>query len=546
MTIRAVPPLPPPRIFAAYPSSPVALPELTALSAHPGVSRWLPAKLRRASVCTSAANRYVSCTFFALSFSPLSLLPSASALDLDHFADGPPVPLDDYLVETDRATFDRKAPAVTQQLLAADLKSMNLSTTAAALRNLPNLFIRERFIGDKNAPIGIRGTSNRQTGRTLVLGDGILLSNFLGTGFGNSPRWFLIAPEEIEKIAVIYGPFSAMYAGNSLGGTVLFTTKMPTQFIAAAKGQFFAHSFHEYGTNDDLHGTNGSISIGDKVGNFSYYAFYNHLNNQSASTQFWTVNDSATSSPNSGGVPVTGAFHDTDFSGQPRAIYGAEGPTEAIHDLFKVKASYQPLPALEIRYTFAYWINQENRLDPETYLRDLNGTEVWSGKVSSAERAYTISPAQFGLSKRSQADLVNAATVVYQPETGLQALIGSFYNVLKDKQNTSTDPLPTARVAGAGQATLLGSTGWESIDLKLGYRTSEGLLSAHAPSLGYHSDHYFNISNQYALSNWRDLSTRTSLISGNGGATQTQAVYAQNVWSLSPAWSLTPGVRWEK
>ncbi|MDQ5980661.1 MAG: iron complex outerrane recepter protein, partial [Verrucomicrobiota bacterium] len=88
--------------------------------------------------------------------------------------------LDDYLIETDPATFDQKAPAVTQQVLGSDLKKLNLATTVGALRNLPNLFIRERFIGDKNAPVGIRGTSNRQTGRTVLLADGMLLSNFLG------------------------------------------------------------------------------------------------------------------------------------------------------------------------------------------------------------------------------------------------------------------------------------------------------------------------------------------------------------------------------
>ena len=247
------------------------------------------------------------------------LASSASALDLDHFADGPPVPLDDYLVETDRATFDRKAPAVTQQLLAADLKSMNLSTTAAALRNLPNLFIRERFIGDKNAPIGIRGTSNRQTGRTLVLGDGILLSNFLGTGFGNSPRWFLIAPEEIEKIAVIYGPFSAMTPATPWAAPFFLRPRCrPSSSLRRRGNSSRIHFMNTAQTT--IYTVNGFISIGDKVGNFSYYAFYNHLNNQSASTQFWTVNDSATSSPNSGGVPVTGAFHDTDFSGQPRHL----------------------------------------------------------------------------------------------------------------------------------------------------------------------------------------------------------------------------------
>src|SRR3954469_1136647 len=107
----------------------------------------------------------------ALNASVISLPAADSSLE----AEGPTLRLDDYLVETNPATFDQKAPAVTQQVLGSELQALNLATTVSALRNLPNLFIRERFIGDKNSPVGIRGTSNRQTGRTVVLADGMLL-----------------------------------------------------------------------------------------------------------------------------------------------------------------------------------------------------------------------------------------------------------------------------------------------------------------------------------------------------------------------------------
>ncbi|HEU5080996.1 MAG TPA: TonB-dependent receptor [Opitutaceae bacterium] len=476
----------------------------------------------------------------------ISISAAVSAADIADVADGPPVMLDDYIVETNPATFDLKAPAVTQQVVAADLKTMNLSTTAAALRNLPNLFIRERFIGDKNAPIGMRGTSNRQSGRTLVLADGILLSNFLGTGFGNSPRWFLLAPEEIEKIAVIYGPFSALYAGNSIGGTVLFTTSMPSAFSAHVKGQFFEHSFDEFGTHDRLSGSNVFASIGDRVGNFSYYALYNHLDNRSASTQFWTINESATGAPNSGGVLVSGAAEDTDFSRRPRLIYGAEGPTSAVHDLFKLKLGYELSSVAQLRYTLAYWKNSEDRDQPETYLRDAQGNEIWSGKVEFEGKTFSISPSQFSFSQRDQADVINALMFAYDAPSGWQAVVtANLYDVLKDKQYTSTAVIPIARTGGAGQAAITGRTGWESIDAKLGYRRLDGWLEKHAPTIGYHFDHYFNIANQYNLADWRDGASRTSLLNGTGGATVTQAFYAQDVWSFAPNWSLTPGIRWE-
>lgn len=471
---------------------------------------------------------------------------SATAATFDSTDPGEILRLDDYLVETNPATFDRKAPAVTQQVLASDLKELNLATTVGALRNLPNLFIRERFIGDKNSPVGIRGTSNRQTGRTVVLADGVLLSNFLGTGFGNSPRWFLIAPEEIEKAAVIYGPFSALYPGNSIGGTVLFTTKMPTQPEAEAKGQYFFHHFKEFGTDDDLHGSTAFVSVGGSAGKLSYYGFYNHLDNLSAPTQFWTINNSATTAPASGATVATGAVTDRDFSGNARIIYGAEGPTKAVHDLFKVKLGYELSPVLHVRYTLAYWTNQENLDSPETYLRDASGADVWSGKVEAAGRTFTIAPSQFGLSDRRQADVVNAFSLAYTPDSGLQALVvGNLYDVLKDKTFASTAALPIARTGGTGLATILGRTGWKALDVKLGYRADSGWLASHAPSFGWHGDDYFTISNQYTVGNWRDPASRTALNNGNGGETRTDAIYAQDVWAFAPDWTFTPGIRWE-
>ena len=466
-------------------------------------------------------------------------------------ATGPAVRLDDYIVETSPSTFKLKAPAVTHQIVREDLEALNLPETGDALQHLPNLFIRKRFIGDKNSLTSIRGTSNRQPGRTLVLADGIVLSNFLGTGFGNSPRWFLIAPEEIEKIAVSYGPYSALYTGNSIGGTVLFTTQMPSHFSSTVKAQYFVEDFSEYATKGSYAGKTGYVSVGDRHGKFSYFAFVNHLDNDSQPMTFATVNNSATLLsadllPANRGTAVTGALTDTDFSKNARIIYGSQGPTEATHDTFKLKLGYDLTENLTLRYSIIYWDNTEKNLAPETYLRDAAGAPVWSGKVEAAGRTFTITDTTFNVNERAQSDLIQGFTLSHQAPTGLQFTItGSLYDVLTDKTYAATKALPVANTSGAGRATLIGDTGWKSADAIFGWHDSSGALAQHAPIWGYHYDTYFTQQDQRKMTNWRDHSTVTTLINGNGGTTITHALFAQDTWRLNDQWSLTPGLRWE-
>ena len=84
--------------------------------------------------------------------------------------------------------------------------------------------------------------------------DGILLSNLLGNGASFTPRWGLVTPEEIQRVDVLYGPFSAAYAGNSIGSVLSFITRMPETFEASAQAQGALQKFSKYG-DDKTYGT---------------------------------------------------------------------------------------------------------------------------------------------------------------------------------------------------------------------------------------------------------------------------------------------------
>lgn len=115
------------------------------------------------------------------------------------------------------------------QITLEDLKSVNLTTVEDALAFEPSLVVRKRYIGDPNGVIGLRGSNQFQTTRSMVFVDGMPLHYHLQTRFRGAPRWSLVSPDEIEVAEVVYGPYSSEYSGNAIGGVVNFRTRRPEE-----------------------------------------------------------------------------------------------------------------------------------------------------------------------------------------------------------------------------------------------------------------------------------------------------------------------------
>lgn len=73
----------------------------------------------------------------------------------------------------------------------AEIERHNTVQIEDVLQFLPNLTIRKRYIGDRNAIIGGRAAGTTQSARSLVYADGLLLSDLLDSGYNNPPRWVI-------------------------------------------------------------------------------------------------------------------------------------------------------------------------------------------------------------------------------------------------------------------------------------------------------------------------------------------------------------------
>jgi iron complex outermembrane recepter protein len=439
---------------------------------------------------------------------------------------------------------DPNLPATVETVTPAQFDNWNVVNTEDVLKYLPNMAVRKRFIGDLNSIIAVRGTSNSQSARGLVYADGLLLSNLLGNSYSFPPRWSMVFPDQIQQVDVIYGPFSALYPGNSLGATVLITTRMPTQFETDADVKAFTQHFSLYGVNQNFNGSEASASIGDRIGKFSYLLGVNHLENTSQPLQFATLAQSTTPAK-AGDTPVHGAYFYNNQTNAPTVVLGVngEGIEHTIQDQFKLRMQYDFTPTVQGGVTLGYW-HQSYNSSTSTFLYDANGNPVYSGKVAINGYEYNIPASALAPSLGWSENWLYGATLRTHQATGWNAeATASYYDVSDSVARTANQGGPGN---GPGVVTFGDGTGWKTLDLKTTWTpaTPNAGLGAHWLTFGYHYDNYFLDNQSYNTLAWRD-GDAGSFANAFAGKTQTQALYAQDAWRFLPRWKFVYGARWE-
>lgn len=425
--------------------------------------------------------------------------------------------------------------------------TVNTTTSQQTLKYLPSFQVRERYIGDRNGPIATRTTGTLSSAQTLLYADGVLLSNLLGNSFGFSPRWGMVSPEEIESVSILYGPFSALYPGNSFGGVVNLNTRMPTKFEAHASVQGFAQNFELYGTDETLKGNHETFSVGNKINDFSFFASVDRLESKSQPMQFANATSAGTAAGSR--TAVTGGFKDKDQTGQNRTIFGATGIDKSEQINAKIKAAYDFTPTIKAAYTLGVW-DLDSRLDVQSYIKDAVGNDVFNGRVNLNGQNFDVggfnNPAEVESFHVMQAlDIKSNTKGFFDWQVTL-----SDYDYQKDRNSASNVSATGTTAAGnpytnrIGRVTDLEGTGWTVFDARATFRPIDGNSDQHLIDLGYHVDNYELRSDTSNTADWSG-SNKGSLIASSRGETSTQALYIQDKWQINPHWALTLGGRTE-
>jgi iron complex outermembrane receptor protein len=460
-----------------------------------------------------------------------------------------PAQLDTVIVTGGRPTsLPAQIPTTIEGITGAQVEErINAFDSEDALKYLPSLNVRKRYTGDyDHAVLASRASGTGNSARSLVYADGILLSNLLGNGASYTPRWGIVTPEEIERVDVLYGPFAAAYPGNSVGAVVDFQTRMPTKREAHVKLSGYAQDFKLYRTDDRYDGWQGSASLGDRSGAWSYWIDVSRLDSNAQPIAFANKLPSA-GVPGDAGVPVTGAVAGRNPSNKDWWLIGATNRTHTAQDHAKFKLAWDVTPKLRASYTFGWWRNQATRVSA-SYLRDAAGNPVYTAsRVNIDGRAYDVRASDFAPSRATLEHAMHGLSLKHHGrDTFDWEIAASVYDYARDLVRMPTVLVPDADTNGAGQVTDMHGSGWNTLALKGIWRPGAGPLSGHTVEFGLQSDHAKLRSRVFAsATDWLHAGDgrQVSVFNGN---TWLESLYGQDSWRIGDAWRATLGARAER
>ncbi|GGY86623.1 TonB-dependent receptor [Pseudoduganella plicata] len=418
---------------------------------------------------------------------------------------------------------------------------INAFDSEDALKYFPSLNVRKRFTGDyDHAVLASRASGTGNSARSLVYADGILLSNLLGNGATYTPRWGMVTPEEIERVDVLYGPFSAAYPGNSVGAVVDYQTRMPKKLEGHVRIAGFAQRFEQYATKDNYYGRQGSASLGDRVGAFAWWIDVARLDSNGQPVGF--ANKLAASGTTAGAATaVTGAVPGRNASDRDWFILGATNQVHTVQDHAKVKLAYDVSPVLRASYTLGWWRNDAERRSA-SYLRDAAGNPVTSGSVAIGGGRYTLLPSDFAPARGELEHLMHGLSLKRHAKDVFDwELAYSRYDYRKDLARVPTIFAATPDSPGAGNVTDMHGSGWNTAALKGTWRPD----SAHVVDMGVQRDAARLRTRVVNSPDWI-AGTAGRPVSTFNGETRLESVYLQDTWRIDERWKATLGARLER
>ncbi|KAF3978407.1 MAG: TonB-dependent receptor [Methylococcales symbiont of Iophon sp. n. MRB-2018] len=455
---------------------------------------------------------------------------------------------EDMIITTGHKLFPNTTVATPSfNISKEDMDKTNVTGAEDAIRMAPSVHVRRRFYGDTNGVTAIRGSTNFQTGHFNMYVDGLPLHNPVQTKWNGGPKWNLIAPNAIAETTVFYGPYSAEHRG-AFGGTFDLKTRLPEEFEMSMEVTGIVQQSHRNGQKEEvLTGHKEFISAGNRFGDWTFFGFYNHLENEGQAQSF----AASTPSAGNGGTTVSGEYHTKTIIGEDRVITGDLGLNENLTDLYELKVSYDFNPDLRALFTIAFEDTERNS-QARTYLKDANGNDFWEAgaTVNNNGQTFTSNPSSFG-NPALRGSENERKTLAYgfnlsgklADDWGIDTT-ASFFNAFKDRtlqfKRSRNDPAYQADKSGRIRDI---EVWWVDYSVKLATQNLFGRDDL-GFMYGYQFNHSFLDINQYN-SDYVSKGQKGNLRDADGGSTQTHSAFMQADWDFIENWNIMAGLRYD-
>ena len=441
-------------------------------------------------------------------------------------------------------------------------RTINIVDSQDAVKYMPSLFVRKRNNGDTDSVLETRTWGINSSARSLVYADDLLLTPLIANNnTTGAPRFGLIAPEEIERVDFLYGPFSAQYAGNSMGGVLKYTTRMPEKLTATAKNITNFMDFSQYGEQKFLVNNVTQLFVGDKINDFMWNVSGNW---QRGSQQplTYVVNGATSAISPALFLATPGAFDIGGKFNQPTGVIGSASNLVNDQVQGKAKFAYDLNTTTRATYTLGLFSN-----DGTAYINNylVNGGGEYFGGVqplnSGGTKKATADQFTTNMSStnaqsfangryRVQQKLLTNAGAIKSNTGGLfdyEISASNFTYLENNTMQPNSGAVPYGGWTSTGRVNKLGGTYWTLFDANGIVRPDDGLLKGHNISFGMHGDQ-FNLNNP----TYYTLSWPSGEASAYGfaqtiarGTTRTKALWVQDAKNLTDDIKLTVGLRAE-
>ncbi len=398
-----------------------------------------------------------------------------------------------------------------------------------ATKYLPSIFVRKRNYGDNQPTLATRTWGVNSSARSLVYVDDVPISALIANNNTiGAPRWAMVNVNEITGIDMLYGPFSAEYPGNAMGGVMLITTRMPEKLELSATQTGALQTFDVYDTKHTYGTSQTAATAGDKYGKVSWFLSANHLVSDSQPLIFIT----------NGTAPAgtTGTIPALSKVGAVANVVGAGGLLHSDESTLNAKVAVDLTDWLKLSYSAGLWDNSW-RSSVQSYLKDANGNATFGGVSGFGTNSYTW----------DETHVMNALSLKTDTQGAWDwEIVATRYDFLSDIQRSSAGVLTGENLKTNGYIARLDGTNWSTQDAK-GIWRPNGFGGAQEISFGVHRDAYDLVNPTYNTPNWVNSPDRGNgtLYTDGHGKTQTLGLWLQDAWKFAPGWTITLGGRVE-